>query len=272
MSLALATDGPCIGHACDHCRRCAAGRCCRTDNPGYQLPETGDWDGPIHGRIGVLEDDGSAVTCHACGQSFRSLAHHAWLSHNLTGAEYRALFGLKAGRTLMTEALTEKKRSPEILALLARMRPEAVKISQEVFTPEQRSVLGRGRKVRLESKLNPRWMEAHREGSLKAGPKISAARKAEPGLAARLQGYNEQRAGPLEKQCIICGASFPSRNRQRVVTCGDLCDRERRRQAVIGDRNPAKNPKVARKIAASKVRHGRFSTHFPEGAGDRETD
>jgi hypothetical protein len=36
--------------------------------PFDQLPKLGDWDGPIHGQLGVLATDGDKVECHVCGR------------------------------------------------------------------------------------------------------------------------------------------------------------------------------------------------------------
>jgi hypothetical protein len=58
-------------------------------------PALGEWDGLIHGDLGVLETDGQRVRCHACAGWFKALAHHARQTHRLTPDEYRAIFGLK---------------------------------------------------------------------------------------------------------------------------------------------------------------------------------
>lgn len=94
MTLHIATEGCCEGHPCDNCKTCQAGRCCRRDNPDYKLPELGEWDGPIYGELGVLNDDGEKVECHCCGEWYLNLATHVWRTHELTPAEYRSIFGL----------------------------------------------------------------------------------------------------------------------------------------------------------------------------------
>ena len=62
--------------------------------PRAKLPALGEWDGLIHGDLGVLETDGEHVRCHACAGWFKALAHHARQTHRLTPDEYRAIFGL----------------------------------------------------------------------------------------------------------------------------------------------------------------------------------
>ncbi len=44
-----------------------------TRPPGYELPELGAWEGPIHGEPGVLASDGDRVQCHACGGWYKSV-------------------------------------------------------------------------------------------------------------------------------------------------------------------------------------------------------
>lgn len=73
---------------------CERGRCCRRDNPDYQLPQEGDWDGPVYGQIGVLRHEEDVVECHACGETKESLVVHIARKHDLTTAEYKAIFGL----------------------------------------------------------------------------------------------------------------------------------------------------------------------------------
>jgi hypothetical protein len=92
---------PCLDHACDRCRGCQRGRCCRRDNPAYRLPDLGAWDGPIFGRLGFLERDGERVQCHCCGEYWLAVGIHAWQRHDLTAEEYKAIFGLRAGRGMI---------------------------------------------------------------------------------------------------------------------------------------------------------------------------
>ena len=76
------------------------------------LPALGEWDGPVHGELGVLvvEPDGDRVQCHARGAWFRFLANHVWRTHQLSADEYRAVFGLAAEHGLVSPALAEKLR------------------------------------------------------------------------------------------------------------------------------------------------------------------
>lgn len=110
MTLPIATEGCCTGHPCDSCKTCQSGRCCRRDNPDYKLPELGEWDGPIYGELGVLNDDGERLECHACGEWFAGLNHHAWAAHDLLAREYKATFGLNMNTALVSAAVSTRLR------------------------------------------------------------------------------------------------------------------------------------------------------------------
>jgi hypothetical protein len=107
MALPVAVSGCCTGHGCDECSTCLRGRCCRRDNPDYRLPTLGDWDGPLFGDLGRLNDDGDRVECHACGGWYRLLATHLPV-HDLTAREYKRIFGLPLSQGLVGRTLSEK--------------------------------------------------------------------------------------------------------------------------------------------------------------------
>lgn len=137
--LFIPTEGPCAGHPCDNCWTCRQGRCCRRDNPDYKLPELGEWDGPIHGRIGAVDDTGETIQCHICGEFFSFLGGHIRL-HDVTPEEYRAIFGLAKGFGLASTDYKQKHRSMMI------NRPGAIERIRQLgkewtasLTPEQRS-------------------------------------------------------------------------------------------------------------------------------------
>ena len=87
-----------------------------------KLPALGEWDGLIHGDLGVLETDGEHVCCHACAGWFKALAQHARQTHRLTPDEYRAIFGLNASTPLDAPTLRAIKRRNSA-PILARYRP-----------------------------------------------------------------------------------------------------------------------------------------------------
>lgn len=146
--LILATEGPCAGHLCDNCKICQRGRCCRKDDPDYTLPKLGEWDGPIYGELGILNDDGQRVECHCCGEWFRGLAAHIVHRHNLLADEYKAIFGLNKGQGL-TSAATHEKISINAKTGSGIGRLKAMN-DQIRPTPEQLSSMMKGKKGRLQ--------------------------------------------------------------------------------------------------------------------------
>lgn len=138
-ALPIPDGGPCSGHRCDDCASCARGRCCRRDDPDYQLPKLGEWDGEIFGRLGVVaRPDGDLAQCHACGESFKSVLLHAVQAHDLTSDEYRAIFGFWKSAQL-TGAASSKRRRAHALRRLAS--GDLVPIREHVFTAEQASAV-----------------------------------------------------------------------------------------------------------------------------------
>lgn len=138
-SLVIATEGCCKGHPCDNCKTCQSGRCCRRDNPDYKLPALGEWDGPIYGELGVLNDDGEKVECHCCGDWIVGLGNHLTKAHDLTAQEYKAIFGLPLSKGLLSQAAHDRWRDQR-----AHHLPKLIAMGKEHspiyhFTPEQRA-------------------------------------------------------------------------------------------------------------------------------------
>jgi hypothetical protein len=139
VPLKVATEGCCKGHPCDNCKTCQSGLCCRKDNPDYKLPKLGDWDGQIYGELGVMNDDGEKVECHACGEWHVALGSHIWSRHNLTAREYKALFGLNLTQGLVGTKCRERMATVghDVLDKYGPRLPQPSDI-----TPEQRSAWG----------------------------------------------------------------------------------------------------------------------------------
>lgn len=174
VRLEMATGGPCAGHLCDNCRICLKGHCCRRDNPDYRLPKIGEWDGPIHGEIGVLVHEAGKVQCHACGEWFGLLAPHIFWNHDLTNQEYRAIFGLHPRRPLCGELFSEATRQRNAQHPDQVMRfAQAGKQALQQITPEQRRdraerTLERGKFDRGPKTFND-GMRRYRERRVKEG-------------------------------------------------------------------------------------------------------
>ena len=41
----------------------------RTTDADYRLPTLGEWDGPIYGELGVLEEGPDGLVCHIGGRA-----------------------------------------------------------------------------------------------------------------------------------------------------------------------------------------------------------
>lgn len=135
-TLTLMSTGCCAGHPCDNCKTCQSGRCCRRDNPDYKLPELGEWDGPIYGELGVLNTNADKTECHFCGQWYRGVGRHAWLTHNLTPAEYKAIIGLPRTHGIVSPDQHDRL----VLSLKDWREQHPITTSPSAhITPEQRS-------------------------------------------------------------------------------------------------------------------------------------
>lgn len=111
------------------------------------MPKVGDWDGPIHGQLGQLEDRGDTVTCHVCGGAYRSLASHIWQAHDVSAAEYRAFFGLGIQRALAAGDLRDLLAARTTAALaegrlavdVERLRTQGFRTSEQAAQASERS-------------------------------------------------------------------------------------------------------------------------------------
>jgi hypothetical protein len=179
--------GPCAGHPCDNCKICQKGRCCRTDNPNYRLPELGEWDRPIYGELGVLHDDGEQVECHCCGAWFDALGMHVWKAHNLRPAEYRAIFGLGRTTGLVGPRYRKALQSMDLSHLTSGQGFP--------FTLAQRSAIARWPR-RLETKRHVsqarRRPEALQRASAAAHNRERQRRQANTTAASQYRGVHKQ--------------------------------------------------------------------------------
>ncbi len=223
------------------------------------------WTGPIHGRPGILADDGERAQCHICGDYFGNLGGHVSQVHGVTPDEYKERFGLNATTGLIGPALkalrqqegAERAETPafsEFRAAGERARAER--------TREGRS--SRGRRLRLEQRLDPKTQAARRaalaranevlrqrkeaglhqpagwsgrdpkEVSAKGHARLSELRADPAWREAFARKVSEARGGRLQVTCVVCGTTFtePQSHRRRQ-TCGTACLAVlRRRQAA----------------------------------------
>lgn len=145
-TLTIPTEGPCRGHPCDNCKTCQSGRCCRKDNPDYKLPGLGEWDGPVYGELGVLNDDGEKVECHCCGEWYQQLTKHVEAAHDLTTREYKSIFGLRLKSGLVSTAVHQRRSQSALYNV--EHNPNMHLLTGEMInqTPEQISEFHRKRR------------------------------------------------------------------------------------------------------------------------------
>jgi len=274
--------GACEDHPCDQCSRCRHMRCCLRDRPGYRLPELGEWDGPVHGSLGVLASVGAKVQCHICGALFDLLGVHVVRKHGLWPAEYRALFGLRAETGLAGPALKDFHRR-NAKQKLGDYWSTNLPGSVTVLTAQQLSVLGRGRKMRLEARLDPNNQQARREAARRVGDLLheryaagelgapqprdvrAASKKGndrrrehlrDPAYRAQFTRKISAARGHRQFICDNCGAVFirtPTWSGSRV--CSEVCLQERKRQTTRTLR-PSARPEARAKISAAVRQRG----------------
>ena len=250
------------------------------------------WTGPIHGRLGVLADDGERVQCHICGGYYGNLGGHVSQVHGVTPGEYKALFGLNATTGLIGPALKELRRQEGTeraqTQAFAQFRLAGDR-ARAALTPEQRSP--RGRRLRLQQRLNPQTQEARRAAleranevlrqrkeaglhrpagwsgrdpksvSAKGHARLAELRKDPAWRQAFSWKVSEARGGRLQVTCTVCGAIFtePQSHRRRR-TCGPECLAELRRRQTARRQAEAADDRAARQaqgIALAQIRRER---------------
>lgn len=233
------------------------------------------WEGPVHGNLGVLADDGALAQCHICGEYFGNLGGHVSQVHGIAPEEYKAYFGLNATTGLLGPALKEirqqqadaRKLTPAYQRFMA-----AGAQARAAIPPEQRST--RGRRLRLQQRLDPK-VQAARRASLERANEVLRERKA-AGLytpvgwgnrdpkeisargherlaelrrdpewrAGFARKVSEARGGRLKVTCVVCGTVFaePQSHRGRK-TCSPECFQtlrlslvEQRKSSTAADR------------------------------------
>ncbi len=201
--------------------------------PRGALPALGDWNGPIHGALGVLETDGERVCCHACGLWFKALAQHVRRTHLLMPEEYRAIFGLNASTALDAPALRATKRRNSA-PVLARYRPLNQHVVKQQTTEERRAYASGPR--RLQTRIDPHnrevWLRLQRTGAERARGLWQDPAYAE----ARARQMVEARGRRVTVPCAVCAAPIPLARWQVVDhqhhACSDACRRELHRRLL----------------------------------------
>lgn len=146
-TLRVPLEGPCAGHPCDACPRCATD-CCGADVGEAGLPLEGSWPFEFHGSCGVLRrNNAGALRCHCCGAHHEDLSKHV-RAHGLTADAYRAMWGLNSTTALCSERLRSVKRE------LGRQHGHRLSAGDALLpTSEQRSRWSKNREARAETRL-----------------------------------------------------------------------------------------------------------------------
>lgn|GEM_PF-6366494 len=211
----------------------------------------GDWDGPLFGQLGVLHLEDGKIECHCCGRWYRFLATHVWRTHEISADEYRALFGLTARHGLVSPDMSERLRR----TALRTLRPyyeRAADLARSIPF-EQRSAHAHRRRLRLETRLDPKWQDARRRVAQGQAERTRAWYRAlDP--ASRSAFLARIRRPRTPATCVVCGQQFYSASHgPRAKTCSLACARDHRRQLGLALRT-ASRPNVRATIAVAARR------------------
>lgn len=212
-------------------------------------------DAPLFGQLGVLAVDEleDKVQCHVCGRWYRFLATHVRRAHQVSADEYREAFELAAGHGLVSPGFAARLRD-HALRVLRPYYERAAELARSL-THEQRSEALRGRRLRLESRLGPRW----RAGRQASGRRLShTLRERYRSLDAAGRAAFRAHFGPPRPRrpaaCVVCEARFFSASHgPRAKTCGPACATIHRRRLGRLHRI-ASRPQVRAKISAAARR------------------
>jgi ribosome-binding protein aMBF1 (putative translation factor) len=233
------------------------------------------WEVPIHGRLGVLADDGERAQCHLCGDYFGNLGGHVTQVHGVSPAEYKERFELKASTGLHGPALKELRRQQAAARVgttgFANFQTAAER-AQATISPEERGAWSRGRRARLEERLDPARRAANEANLDKANAELQARRAAgthrEAGFGDRdpkeisalghariaelrtdpawraefARKVSIARGGRLHVTCVVCGKEFAEPwSKKTRKTCGPDCRRELSRRTAQERRDQVKS-------------------------------
>ena len=111
------------------------------------------------GSSGTIQDAREEIRCNGpSGRWFRFLASYGTQVPRLTADGYRAVFGLRTRTGLMSPAMKERRR--EQTAPLLRRFAGAGLVKLRAMAAEEWRAINRGRRWRLEGRLDPRNRQA----------------------------------------------------------------------------------------------------------------
>lgn len=211
----------------------------------------GDWDGPLFGQLGVLHLEDGKIECHCCGRWYRFLATHVWRTHAISADEYRALFGLTARHGLVSPDVSERLWRTALRTLRPYYERAADLACSIPF--EQRSARARRRRLRLETRLDPKWQDARRRVAQGQAERMRAWYRAlDPASRSAFLARIRRRRTPAT--CVVCGQQFYSASHgPRAKRCSPACARAHRWQLGLALRT-ASRPAVRGAIAVAARR------------------
>jgi hypothetical protein len=220
--------------------------------------------------------DGLAV-CHVCGEAFGTLNVHVWKAHDLTAAEYKALFGLNRKQGLSGTSTTEKKRdASRRLIAEGRINPNNL---VDLRTPEQRVQASAVRR-RKQAKNNSRSAETSARPEVREAIRQKAIERMSAPVAKKHQSQamkdyavthrdelvarSKARIKWRDRTCVVCGKTETIPSHGARMTCSKECAQKYKADLM---REVARNRSddAYKKMAASKVKSGKWSKHFPNG-------
>ena len=154
--------------------------------------QVGDPDG--HGRYGIIDGDGKRILCHECGRTYKSLAAHAQMAHQMTAEDYRSAHGIPKRIPLV---------SPEVSAAKSE---------------KSKSQVGSEGWKRLEAKRDPTAASHARDKT------AFRLRGVDVEAHAKHARQNIKGAKKRVRPCVVCGRP-PMKTRMRYPACSDLCAR-----------------------------------------------
>lgn len=113
------------------------------------------------------------MQCHLCGRWFKALGTHLYKKHEITADDYREKFGLRYTTALVSEC-THDRLSISTKASMDLDRLAAIR-ALGAETIAERGLIGKKR--RLESKIDPRYIEAQRKAIMALREGLATARE-----------------------------------------------------------------------------------------------
>ncbi|WP_366937678.1 MucR family transcriptional regulator [uncultured Corynebacterium sp.] len=152
----------------------------------------GDADG--YGQYGIIDGDGQRILCHECGRTYKSLAAHVQMAHQMTAEDYRAAHGIPKRIPLV---------SPEVSA--AQSEKSKAQVGSESW-------------MRFEAKRDPTAASHARDKT--------AFQRRGADIEAQSERARQNIKGAKKKirPCVVCGRP-PMKIQMTNPACSGLCSR-----------------------------------------------